>query len=327
MYTNSAAIFRGDIAGVVEQAKDWEVGLIGTAVMPPLNVPVRAGQYPSFVLKEGQLLKSDVKNRAPYSAYARGTRAFNQETYTALEYGYEEAVDDTVQLDVARFFDAEVIAAKLAKRKLLLAHELRVAAKIFDNSTFTATASGTAYTTANLATFDVGADVQEALDRMLSKGESTTNTKVVIPYPVWTRLRASTKFQNRLRGTGLSSDTILNASTQAAAEVFGVSEVLIGRTSYDSAPEGVAFAAAQAWVNTYIWVGNVTEASAGYLRRWRWLHPQLVRVWPGDRCQLLPRRGDQVATSSALRTTPPRRWSTRTPVSSSRRSTANAGRD
>jgi hypothetical protein len=99
---------------------------------------------------------------------------------------------------------------------------------------------------------------------MLSKGESTTNTKVVIPYPVWTRLRASTKFQNRLRGTGLSSDTILNASTQAAAEVFGVSEVLIGRTSYDSAPEGVAFAAAQAWVNTYIWVGNVTEASAGY---------------------------------------------------------------
>jgi hypothetical protein len=264
MYTNSAAIFRGDIAGVLEQAKDFESTLIGTAVMPVLNVPVKAGQYPSFVLKEGQLLKSDVKNRAPYSTYARGTRAFNQETYTALEYGYEEAVDDTVTLDVARFFDAETVAAKLAKRKLLLAHELRVAAKIFDSGTFTATNSGTAYTTANIATFDVGADVQEALDRMLAKGESTSNAKVVIPYPVWTRLRASTKFQNRLRGTGLSSDTILNASTQAAAEVFGVSEVLVGRASYDSAPEGVAFAAANVWANTYIWVGNVTEASSGF---------------------------------------------------------------
>lgn len=264
MYTNSAAIFRGDIAGVLEQAKDFESTLIGTAVMPVLNVPVKAGQYPSFVLKEGQLLKSDVKNRAPYSTYARGTRAFNQDTYTALEYGYEEAVDDTVTLDVARFFDAETVAAKLAKRKLLLAHELRAAAKIFDNSTFTATNSGTAYTTANIATFDVGADVQEALDRMLAKGESTSSAKVVIPYPVWTRLRASTKFQNRLRGTGLSSDTILNASTQAAAEVFGVSEVLIGRASYDSAPEGVAFAAANVWANTFIWVGNVTEASSGF---------------------------------------------------------------
>jgi hypothetical protein len=264
MYTNSAAIFRGDIAGVLEQAKDFESTLIGTSVMPVLNVPVKAGQYPSFVLKEGQLLKSDVKNRAPYSTYARGTRSFNQEVFTALEFGYEEAVDDTVTLDVARFFDAETVAAKLAKRKLLLAHELRVAAKIFDNSTFTATNSGTAYTTANIATFDVGADVQEALDRMLAKGESTSSAKVVIPYPVWTRLRASTKFQNRLRGTGLSSDTILNASTQAAAEVFGVSEVLIGRASYDSAPEGVAFAAANVWANTFIWVGNVTEASSGF---------------------------------------------------------------
>jgi hypothetical protein len=264
MYTNSAAIFRGDIAGVVEQAKDYEAGLIGTQVMPILDVPVRAGQYPSFVLKEGQLLKSDVKNRAPYGSFARGTRAFNQDTYTALEYGYEEAVDDTVTLDVARFFDAEVIAAKLAKRKLLLAHELRVAAKLFDNTVFTATNSGTAYTVANLATFDAGADVQEAIDRLLAKGESTSNLKVVIPYAVWTRIRASSKFQNRLRGAGISSDTILNASTQAAAEVFGVAEVLIGRASYDTAPEGIAFAAGNVWSNTLIWVGSVTQSSAGF---------------------------------------------------------------
>jgi hypothetical protein len=264
MYSNSSAIFRGDIAGVVEQAKDFEAGLIGTAVMPILDVPVRAGQYPTFVLKEGQLLKSDMKTRSPYSAYARGTRAFTQDTYTALEYGYEEAVDDTVTLDVARFFDAEVIAAKLAKRKLLLAHELRVAAKIFDSGTFQATNSSVAYTSANLATFDVGQDVQDALDRLLSKGESTTNTKVVIPFGIWSRLRASTKFQNRLRGTGLSTDTILNASTQAAAEVFGVSEVLIGRASYDQAPEGVAFSAASVWSNQFIWVGSVTQAGAGY---------------------------------------------------------------
>jgi hypothetical protein len=232
--------------------------------MPILDVPVRAGQYPSFVLKEGQLLKSDVKNRAPYGSFACGTRAFNQETYTALEYGYEEAVDDTVTLDVARFFDAEVIAAKLAKRKLLLAHELRVAAKLFDNAVFTATNSATAYTVANLATFDAGADVQEAIDRLLAKGESTSNLKVVIPYAVWTRIRASTKFQNRLRGAGISSDTILNASTQAAAEVFGVAEVLIGRASYDTAPEGIAFAAGNVWSNTLIWVGSVTQSSAGF---------------------------------------------------------------
>jgi hypothetical protein len=264
MYTNSAAVFRGDIAGVLEQAKDWETGLIGTRVMPILNVPVLAGQYPSFKLKEGQLLKSDVKVRDPYSTFPRGTRSFTQETYTALEYGYEEAVDDVIAADVSRFFDAEVIAAKLSRRKLLLAHELRVAGQIFSTGNFTSTNSGIAYTTANIATFDVGEDVQLAIDRLLSKGESTSNLRVVIPYPVWTRIRASTKFQNRLRGAGISSDTILNASTQAAAEVFGVSEVLIGRAAYDSAAEGVAFSSSNVWANTYIWVGSVTESGGGY---------------------------------------------------------------
>lgn len=264
MYSNTAAVFRGDIAGVLEQAKDWETNLIGTRVMPILNVPVRAGQYPSFKLKEGQLLKNDVKNRAAYSSFPRGTRAFNYESYGALEYGYEEAVDDTVVADISRFFDAEVIAAKLARRKLLLAHELRVASTIFNASNFTATNSSTAYTSGNLATFDIGYDVQLAIDRLLANGESQNNLRVVIPYPVWTLVRASTKFQNRLRGIGLSTDTILNASADAAAQVFGVQEVLIGRASYDSAPEGVAFSASQAWANTYVWVGSVTEASAGY---------------------------------------------------------------
>ena len=264
MYTNAAAVFRGDIAGVLEQAKDWENGLVGTRVMPILPVPVRAGQYPSFLLKEGQLLKNEIKQRSPNSSYPRATQAYNQETYIAQEYGVEMGVDDTVALDVSHFFDAEVVAAKMAQRKLLLGHELRVAAKIFDTGTFTSTNSGTAYTTGNLATFDVGADVQEAIDRLLAKGEATSNLRVVMSSPVWTRIRASTKFQNRLRGAGLSSDTILNASTQAAAEVFGVSEVLIGRSSYDSAPEGVAFSSSQVWSNTYIWVGSVTEASTGF---------------------------------------------------------------
>lgn len=264
MYSNSAAIFRGDIAGVLEQAKDWETNLIGTRVMPILNVPVRAGQYPSFKLQAGQLLKSEVKPRAPYGSFARGTRAFQYESYGCQEFGYEEAVDDTVAADMNRFFDAEVISAKLAKRKLLLAHELRVAAQVFNASNFTSTNSGTAYTTANLATFDVGEDVQLAIDRLLANGESVTNLRVVIPYQVWTRIRASTKFQNRLRGVGLSTDTILNASADAAAQVFGVQEVLIGRASYDIAPEGVAYSSSNIWANTYIWVGSVTEGGTGY---------------------------------------------------------------
>lgn len=274
MYSNSAAVFRGDLAGVLEQAKDWEASLIGTRVLPILNVATRTGQYPSFKLKESQLLKSDVKPRAAYSAFPRGTRAFTQETYACQEYGYEEAVDDTVQADNARFFDSEVIAAKMARRKLLLAHEIRVAAAIQNDTTFTATNSGTAYTTGNLATFDVGLDVDLAKDRLLAKGESDANLVVVMSRAVWSRIRASTKFQNRLRGVGLSSDTILNSGAQAAADVFGVASVLIGRAAYDGAAEGLAFSSSDVWDNDHIWVGSVTTAGgyfaggAGYTLNW-----------------------------------------------------------
>lgn len=264
MYTNSAAIFRGDIAGVLEQAKDWESSLIGTRVLPILPVATRAGQYPVFQLANGQLLKSDVKPRAPYSQFPRGTRAFTQDNYLTQEYGYEEAVDDTVQSDVSRFFNAEVLSAKLAQRKILLAHEIRVASTVFNNSTFTATNSGTAYTVANLASFDAALDVELAIDRLLGLGESRDNLRVVMSNQVWLRIKASTKFQNRLRGTGLSTDTILNASEQAAAEVFGVAEVIIGRASYDTAPEGVAYSGSQVWNNTYVWVGSVSQSGAGY---------------------------------------------------------------
>jgi len=62
----------------------------------------------------------------------------------------------------------------------------------------------------------------------------------------------------------MSSDTILNASLQVAADVFQVSEVLIGRVAYDSAAEGLAFSSSTAWSNNYIWVGNVTDSASGF---------------------------------------------------------------
>ena len=263
-YSNAAAVFRGDIAGVLEQSKDWENGLIGTKVMPVLNVPVRAGQYPTFLLKEAQLLKQGAKQRAVGGAYPRATQSFPQDTYTAIEYGIENTIDDVVTADMARFFDAEVIAGKLSQRSLMLAHELRVAAKIFDNSVFTATNSATAYTAANIATFDFGADVDDCKDRLLAKGESIDNLRVVLSSPVYNRIKASTKFQNRLRGAGVSSDTFLNVGLAAAAEALGVQEVLIGRSSYDSANEGAAFSSSNIWSNTLAWVGSVADGGAGY---------------------------------------------------------------
>ena len=41
-------------------------------------------------------------------------------------------------------------------------------------------------------------------------------------------------------------------------------EVLIGRSSYDSANEGAAFSSSNIWSNTLAWVGSVSDGGAGY---------------------------------------------------------------
>lgn len=259
MYSNTAAVFRADLTNsLVEQASEWESGLIGTRALPVVNVPAKAGLYPVFNLAAGNLLRNEVKARAPYSTFPRGTRAFDQDTYGCIEYGYEEAVDDTVKLDMSRYFDAELLASKLAMRKVALGHEIRAAAVINSTTNWgTSTNSSTAYTIANIATFDIGLDVEEAMERLRAKGESTSNCSVIMSSAVFLRARASTKLQNRLRGIGVSSDTILNVSEQAVAEALGVKEVLVGRCYYDGSLEGAAFSSTAIWGNTYVWVGNI----------------------------------------------------------------------
>lgn len=259
MYSNSNAVYRADLSGYVFETASWEDALIADKVLPVVTSMTKDGQYPKFKKKTGKLLKRGVKARAPYGAYPRDTTAFEQETFQTQDWGHEQAVDDSVSADVARFFDAEVVATKLARRKVLLDKEVRAAAAIFNTTNFgTATNSATAYTVANLATFDVGLDIDGIRDALVAKGEFADTA--VIPYQVATRLRASTKFQNRARGVGVSSDTILRLDEGAIAEVLGLDKVFIARAAYDSAGEGADFSSSLIWANTYIWVGKTGTA-------------------------------------------------------------------
>jgi hypothetical protein len=280
MYSNAAAVFRADLSGHVFETAEWEKNLVGSRVLPIINVDAQQGQYPVFKKTKGQLLKRTVKARAAYGAFPRSTTSYEQDTYNCQEWGHEQAVDDTVAKNVKRFFDAELIATNLARRKLLLDYEIRTAAAVFNTTNFSATNSGAAYTSANLATFDFALDVEGIKDSLISQGESP-NT-IVIPFQVWSRIKASTKFQNRLRGAGLSSDSVLNVSAEAAAEVLELENVIIAKSVYDSAAEGQTFTSALIWANTYCWLGKVTSAGtpaamlqggAGYTLNWSQFGP------------------------------------------------------
>lgn len=258
MYANSASVYRADIAGAIEQAALWENNLIGLKAAPVVNVPDETGLYPVFKLAAGNLLRNEAGARAPGAAFARGTHSYEQDTFACVEYGYESAIDDKIAKRMSKFFDAEVIAAKLAKRKVLLGHEIRVKDLTFSTTNYgAATNSATAWTVSNIATFDVGYDVDLAKERLRAKGEDANNCVGVMSGPMFNLCRGSTKLQNRLRGIGVSSDSILNVDEQAVAEALGLRALLVGRAYYDTSVENGTFSGSAIWSNTYMWVGNV----------------------------------------------------------------------
>lgn len=234
---------------------------IGAKILPPLPVPNRAGQYPKVTLAAAGLLKNNAQRRGPGANYARTNRSYVTDTYTAIEYGSEAVVPDDNARDVGRFFDLEASETRWKYREVQLAHEIRVQAAIQDTTTFSVVTSATAYTAANLASFDLGLDIDTAKQSIISRGESADNLSVVMSYNNFIRARASTRLQNRIRGT-LSTDTQLVLDAQAVADALGVKEVFIGRSAYDTSGEGAASATmSQIWSDSYIWLGQVKPAA------------------------------------------------------------------
>lgn len=261
MYSQGAAILRADLRGVVEEAFSQGTLYVGAKVMPPIGVPNSAGQYPKIDKNGGNLLRNETKRRGRGSNYARLKRAWGSDTYTTIEYGVEVPVDDSDENDLSRFFSLEATETRRTYEQVQLAHELRVKSAIFNEANFNKITSATAYTAANLATFDLGYDVDLAKAEIANRGENSQNLTVVMSYAMFLRARASTRLQNRIRGT-VSTDTQLVLSVEALAQALEVKEVIIGRAQYDTSKQGASAGSyTPIWSDTYVWIGNVNPAT------------------------------------------------------------------
>lgn len=272
-YNDGGVIFRGDLQTMVEEARNAENLLIGLKVFPAYGVPLRQGRYPRWPIAKGKLLNRVSTLRAPGGEYGEITRSFVQDTYDCIDRGLEERVDDANRADQARFFDAEAVAAKRIDLNFRLDHEVRVAAQVFNTTNFTANNSGTAYTEANLASFDVPADINGALERLDAKG-ATANT-LIMSNVVLNRIKRSTRLQNFVRGNLPSGQPVqlTAAMVLTAFQEYGITQLLVGRASYNASKVPSTYTASQIWSNAYIMVANVQGGdpmSGGIGRTFAW---------------------------------------------------------
>ena len=261
MFSAGGAVLRADLRGVVEEAFLQSELYIGPKACPPLPVPNIAGQYPVIQKNAGNLLRNEAKPRGAGANYGRITRSWTNDNYTCEEYGMEAIVDDKSARNIGRFFDLEARETVWAYRQVQLAHEIRVSNLLFAPATFSLTTSATAYTSANLATMDVGLDIDAAKAQIQGRGENIDNLTVVMSLNNFYRARASTRLQNRIRGVA-STDTYLTLSEEQVADALQVKQILIGRATYDTSLQGAPTSTlSNIWADTYMWVGNVVEAS------------------------------------------------------------------
>ena len=279
MYANSTAILRADIQEAVIQAGGADQGLIGSLVLPPLEVNAKSGQYLKIETAAGHLMRvdSDAAKRSGDGSYSRINRSWVADTYLTEDRGLEELVDDSQQADIARFLDVEATVAKLLLRNLKLAHEARVAAAIFNTSTFTATAAGSAWT---LAGADPVSDVLDAIARLLKKGVQAN--ALIVNQDVYNLLRKNAKVQSFIFGSVGTGD-LRNVDSALIGANLGL-QVFVASAAYDTSKRGAASASGSfIWASNRAWVGNVAGGAfqgggAGRTITWRDDSPNLFTV-------------------------------------------------
>lgn len=268
-YTNSQATPRSDIYALVMQANaDFNTLFIGDKVFPVKSEDVKRGIYMKAKLANAELLNGDAKARANGDAYQRVNRKYDTDTFDCAEYGLESVIDDAYESEVERFMNLEMTEAMLLERSLRISYEVRVAAALMNSSTFTATAAGTAYTAANIATFDVVDDVDLAKARLLKNGQIAN--AVVMSYNVYQRIRRSTKLQNQVYGVvPKSAGQSMLPGEADVAQALGVETLYVGKAPKNANGKGQTFSGGFIWGDTYIAVCNIAggEYTAGGVGR------------------------------------------------------------
>lgn len=264
-YDNSSAEFRPELHAVVEQAMAIDNKFIADAIFPIQPVETDTGDYMRILRGKGQLLSNpggttdatDPLVRAPGGEYREVTRTEEKDSWKTIDRGLEEPIDDKLKQKVARFYDKEASTAKLLMRSMRIAREARVAAKVFNEANLGTAidATGTPFTEANLATFDFAAYLSQA-KLQLEKRQEDANT-LVLSGTMWDRITRSTKLREFFFGTSGGNAMI---TRQMIAEKFELSQILVGKASFDTTKVGKAATDATltwTWNDLYFAVLNV----------------------------------------------------------------------
>ena len=252
---------RPDLGGALEEfdlVAD-RGGFIGLMAAPVFEVPLRSGDYPVIPLDE--LLKNKATARASGGGYSRSSFQFGKNTYATDENGHEVPVGARLRAIYAEMFDAEMIAAKLARDVVLRNLENRLASLLFNATTWT----GSALTTAPTNEWDDATnavpitDVDAARDAVWDATGVWPDT-LIINRKVYNNLRKNTQIIARIESNGAGTSSAKGlVNIENLRQVFELDKILVAGGAKNTANEGQTAAVAQVWSGEYAMVCKTAD--------------------------------------------------------------------
>lgn len=261
--SQSLATLRPDLAGSVMEfdlAMD-RMGFIANRVAPVIEVAKASGSFGRIPIE--QLLQQRSTERAPGGAYSRGNWKFEPMSYACQEHGAEEPVDDREAEMYAEYFDAEAISAARALDAVVRNYEARIAAEIFNPTTY----AGASLTTAVTHEWDDATnavpitDIEAAVRTMWENTGAWANA-LIINRHVFRNLRNCDQVIERIQSNGAGSSTkATEVTTQQLAEVFDLPYILVAGSAKNTADKGQSASIAPLWSDEYAMVCRIAETN------------------------------------------------------------------
>lgn len=274
--SGSLATLRPDLAGSFMEF-DLEMdrrGFIAQRLLPVIEVPKASGTFGIIPIE--QLLQNRETARAPGSGYSRGQFTFDDVSFACSEHGAEEPVDDREAALYNQYFDAEQVSAMRAYDVVLRNQEKRVAAAIFNSTTWNGASLTTSVSTewSTAATATPITDVEAAVRKVYTNSGLWPNA-LVISKIVFRNLRLCTQVKDAIAASGAGYPTrAQDITTAMLAAIFDLDYILVGGSTKNTAAEGATATPDQIWDDEYAMVcriattNDIKEPCIGRIFHW-----------------------------------------------------------
>lgn len=273
--SESLATLRPELGSMMEfDTAMQRMGYIGYRVLPILEVGRQSGSFGKVPVES--LAKVDDVTRTSKGDYNRTDWKFGDDDYITKEYGLEGPVDRRNAAMYRDYFDAEAATAEIVLHKVLTAAEQRVAAAVFNTTTWTGSSLTTSVSVewSTAATATPIANVRAAALKVRNNSGFWPNA-LIINKIVFRNLQDCATVIERIHASGAGNPVKPTDITAAMlAQVFDLDEVIVADGVYDSAKEGQAASLTDIWDDEYAMVckigktSNIAEACIGRTFHW-----------------------------------------------------------